>query len=255
MKKYFKFSVVSLLLLFIALSNIGYAQVGVNTASPTKELDVNGELRIRNTPDGDKLSDVFLSTDASGNVQDLGTFRELVYAHMEQPKASNLVVRATGGTDLVFGNGDWVNNTGTTLLLSEVTDTANQYDPLTGLFTVGAGNEGFYYIEGRVILENLPEASAVFDGESGQFRIFFGYNSSFALAQSSILDVFRGRKISGGFVGQDARVYSFIYMEAGDNIKLRFHTYGTMNMNSDPAGQNNIKIIRNSSRIDIYRLF
>ncbi|WP_185289329.1 C-type lectin domain-containing protein [Chryseobacterium lactis] len=43
-------------------------QVGINTQTPTKSLDVNGELRIRTLPAGAGADDI-LSTDANGNVR------------------------------------------------------------------------------------------------------------------------------------------------------------------------------------------
>lgn len=45
------------------------AQVGINTTAPTKTLDVDGNLYIRQTPNGDKNVDAILSTDADGNVR------------------------------------------------------------------------------------------------------------------------------------------------------------------------------------------
>lgn len=35
---------------FLFIGNLCLSQVGIGTASPTKELDVNGQLRIRNLP-------------------------------------------------------------------------------------------------------------------------------------------------------------------------------------------------------------
>lgn len=43
-------------------------QVGINTQTPTKSLDVNGELRIRTLPAGAGADDILL-TEANGNVR------------------------------------------------------------------------------------------------------------------------------------------------------------------------------------------
>lgn len=37
------------ILLFV---NLSYSQVGINTTSPTEDLDVNGNLRVRNLNNG-----------------------------------------------------------------------------------------------------------------------------------------------------------------------------------------------------------
>jgi microcystin-dependent protein len=54
----------SIMLLITAYS---FAQVGVNVASPTKMLDVNGELRVRTLPDGN-TSQLILASDNDGNL-------------------------------------------------------------------------------------------------------------------------------------------------------------------------------------------
>ncbi len=43
--------------------------VGVGTTNPTKSLDVNGELRVRNFPAGNGLSDFYITVDANGNLR------------------------------------------------------------------------------------------------------------------------------------------------------------------------------------------
>lgn len=55
-------------ILFIILPYALNAQVGINTTTPTKSLDINGELRIRTLPVGVAADDI-LSTDANGNVR------------------------------------------------------------------------------------------------------------------------------------------------------------------------------------------
>ncbi|KAA3622855.1 MAG: hypothetical protein DWP94_07315 [Flavobacterium sp.] len=92
------------------------AQVGINTTNPTKELDINGELRIRSLPqltDGDVLT-----TDASGNigrvpVDSISTYLgESIYIrYMPIPICNNVLVGSTGNytaiVDENFVNVDW----------------------------------------------------------------------------------------------------------------------------------------------------
>lgn len=54
--------------LFLVLPFMVIAQVGINTTTPTKTLDVNGEARIRNTPTATGSYSV-LVVDSDGNVK------------------------------------------------------------------------------------------------------------------------------------------------------------------------------------------
>lgn len=54
--------------LFCFLPFMVMAQVGINTTTPTKTLDVNGEARIRNTPTATGSYSI-LVVDSEGNVQ------------------------------------------------------------------------------------------------------------------------------------------------------------------------------------------
>lgn len=56
-------------LLLISLSSLLFSQVGINTTTPTKTLDVDGEVYIRKTPEGDKGIESILSTDTDGNIR------------------------------------------------------------------------------------------------------------------------------------------------------------------------------------------
>lgn len=58
-------------LLCMGLGVTLFAQVGIKTTTPTKTLDVDGDIYIRKAPQGDKGVDAILSTDADGNVRKL----------------------------------------------------------------------------------------------------------------------------------------------------------------------------------------
>lgn len=55
-------------LIFTLLPVLALSQVGINTTLPTKTLDVNGEMRIREIPAGDS-SDMILVVDQEGNIR------------------------------------------------------------------------------------------------------------------------------------------------------------------------------------------
>ena len=57
---------IRLILTLSLLPLLSNAQVGINTTTPTKDLDINGELRIRTTPN--VVSSTSLTVDVDGNV-------------------------------------------------------------------------------------------------------------------------------------------------------------------------------------------
>lgn len=56
------------ILAFIILPYFISAQIGINTITPTKSLDNNGELRVRTLPQGATNDDI-LSADTNGNLR------------------------------------------------------------------------------------------------------------------------------------------------------------------------------------------
>lgn len=58
-----------LLISLILLGIHGFSQVGIGTDAPTKDLDINGELRIRTINNGDVPTDGVILTDANGVVK------------------------------------------------------------------------------------------------------------------------------------------------------------------------------------------
>lgn len=52
--------------ILILTSSLGFSQIGINTTDPTKDLDVNGEVRIRNLPA--QTDNSLLGADQDGNI-------------------------------------------------------------------------------------------------------------------------------------------------------------------------------------------
>ena len=59
-----------LTVLVVLLTSVLSAQVGINTTTPTKTLDVNGEMRIRTTPVATDNYNI-LVVDSEGNVKQI----------------------------------------------------------------------------------------------------------------------------------------------------------------------------------------
>jgi len=60
-----------------------YSQVGIGTVSPTKELDVNGQLRVRNLPTANNSTRV-LTTDGNGNLSKNTSIQLLIDTQIDQ---------------------------------------------------------------------------------------------------------------------------------------------------------------------------
>lgn len=80
------------------------AQVGINTTNPTKDLDINGELRIRNLPS--QTDNTLLTTDSDGNI---GKSRVYVISdinstiateNVDVPLAPNTITQIRNSIDL-----------------------------------------------------------------------------------------------------------------------------------------------------------
>ncbi|WES97495.1 C-type lectin domain-containing protein [Chryseobacterium arthrosphaerae] len=110
------------ILAFIVLPYFISAQIGINTITPTKSLDNNGELRVRTLPQGATNDDI-LSADTNGNVRkisrnDLSTassgFNNTILGYDPKPVATRPQPPGAvpgGGTATELGCKKWsVNN-------------------------------------------------------------------------------------------------------------------------------------------------
>ena len=98
---------VLLLAIVLCLNSLGLAQVGINTVSPTQELDVNGEVRIRTIPEMNESPNL-LSADAIGNVgmiTNAKLLREVYVAEAQTPVDLDIPTAVFRGTiDLGLSN-------------------------------------------------------------------------------------------------------------------------------------------------------
>lgn len=83
---------------FLFIGNLCLSQVGIGTASPTKELDVNGQLRIRNLPY--LIDSEFLACDNLGNI---GKYRPMLISDISS-------VIASSNIDILINTSTIINN-------------------------------------------------------------------------------------------------------------------------------------------------
>ena len=97
-------------IMFLAALTLGitaFAQTGINTSSPTKTLDVNGEARVRTLPLGNTTGKKFVVADGDGNL-----------GRANVPTPEIIIVQYTGalGTFNLGGAGSIVNLPSTVLI-------------------------------------------------------------------------------------------------------------------------------------------
>lgn len=60
---------ICLMMTLTCIITVSAQNIGIGTTSPTKKLDVNGDMRVRVLPSGNSLSDAYLTVDANGNLR------------------------------------------------------------------------------------------------------------------------------------------------------------------------------------------
>lgn len=120
-------TLITLLLLFTITVQ---AQVGINTDQPTKTLDVNGQVRIRNLPLGDS-TDFLVVADSQGNL------RKITISSLNSNNTCPTLIKSQ--------------SSGHTLLFTSSSSIPNPNDPITvqGSTFVSAGtwiaNNTYFY--------------------------------------------------------------------------------------------------------------
>ncbi|MFS4483136.1 hypothetical protein ACKGJY_08970 [Hyunsoonleella sp. 2307UL5-6] len=84
-------------LMFLFFCNICFSQIGINTTSPTKTLDINGELRIRTLPINNIATSV-LTADTDGNISKSQAF---VLWEVDSQVASLPINRTTSAQTII----------------------------------------------------------------------------------------------------------------------------------------------------------
>ncbi|MDR4953966.1 hypothetical protein REB14_17430 [Chryseobacterium sp. ES2] len=147
-----------LLLTTVLASSIFFAQVGINTPSPTQTLDVNGAARVRQTPAASTLgTSNLLISQANGDIYQIAP--NAVTAQLKIPTTVLSVRLATPGTTLLpGGNAINVVNYDTIDIVPQAS--IGSWNAATNTFTVNTA--GVYQISGSIQLSDFSNASANF---------------------------------------------------------------------------------------------
>ena len=220
--------------------------VGIGTTSPAAKLDVNGNIKIA---DGSQGANKVLTSDANG----VASWRTATVDNTVADPFTNPYLIASGGTNIAYAGGaGWTEGgTGVNCLLNESVDTHNVYNPSTGIVTIS--ENGFYLVRPEIAYSNVPATGSVFDGTSGKWDIYLNLKANGAPFSTpiAIKEAIVTRGItSPGINGWYLDASTTIYLKAGDQISVTFHTYGTNNMN---ANTNNVIYRRSVSSLTLYK--
>ncbi|MGH1517034.1 hypothetical protein [Chryseobacterium sp. JK1] len=135
-----------------------YSQVGVNTATPTQTLDVNGTARIRQTPVASNLgTSNLLISQANGDIYQIAP--NTVTAQLKIPTTVLSVRLATPGTTLLPG-GNVINTVSYDTIDIAPQASIGSWNAATNTFTVNTA--GVYQISGSIQLSDFSNPSANF---------------------------------------------------------------------------------------------
>jgi hypothetical protein len=238
-----------LLLLVFSVGSIAlYGQngnIGIGTLTPTAKLHVVGSFKIE---DGTQGVNKILTSDANG----LTSWKKAIVDTVSD-LFSDPYLLASGGTNIVYANGaGWTSGTGVNCMLNETSDPHNVYNPSTGIVTIA--ENGFYFVRPEIAYSNAPGAGSTFDGTSGKWDIYLNLKAAGAPGFVAIIIeeaiVFRGVTAPGVGTTWYLDANATVYLKAGDQVQVLFHTYGTNNMN---ANTNNIIYLKSSSSLTLYK--
>jgi len=226
---------------------VGTITVGIGTTNPTQSLDIaNGNLRIRNVNSTVGISsDNLLVADSNGVVKVAGG------DSFSASDSGNRVLNAVGGAD-IYASTDWNENLFTTLVLNELYDPQNAYDPTTGVFTVP--KDGLYFLYGVCGFSTPGTGSGVFDGTAGEAFTALYVDTGRVSTTNGVIH--RGDKNPSSTTPPSSNVYyltsnATIWLKAGQKVSLQFLTFGTKNM---VGTLSDLRINKNSSRLIINKL-
>ena len=130
--------------ILILSTGLSFAQVGINTTNPTKELDINGELRIRRLPT--QTSNTLIGADRDGNIG-----KSTVYLPSDIKSTM-----ATANVDVVVGSSSVI----TTIIDIDL--------GLSTRVTIPANKEAFV-----IISYSVPIGISTFKNPTGYYGIRF----------------------------------------------------------------------------------
>lgn len=142
------------------------SQVGIGTNNPTKDLDINGELRVRNLPI--LTSSELLTTDQNGNI---GKYQSFLLHEVGSSIATNNVDYTKSGAGIINNINLGLSQSVTIPANKEAVIIINYSVPVGIAYLGGLPNVGYYGI--RFLKNGVEEQSG-----SRKFSIINNYSST-----------------------------------------------------------------------------
>lgn len=190
------------------LSSSLYSQVGINTDTPTKELDVNGEVRIRTVEISTSTDDISLVVDSEGvvkkNIQSTkGILRAYLSSNFNAPQNASTIYKVTNWN--VLNNPD------------------SSFDSSTGIFT--APVSGLYKV--------TYTATIMQNGNNPQTNIVLGVVDNSTKKWITRFSIMKGNTTTNS-VGNANTFVGLLKLNSGD--QCYFGASGYVSILSNPSG-------------------
>lgn len=267
------------LLILFSIITIGVnaqGNVGINTEEPTRTLDINGELRIRQVETGNFEGSFLIPTQGKDkNETHLVKRTEIQFKHVFTGVTTKTFepVNPVEGSDpkrpvlqpptvsehIGFLNNTYVKTTSNGRTSANYIDTNHITFPYISNY-IGIKTPGMYLVEivGQVNIKNA--GSDEFTGSFGKIDfILYQQGTTWGITQAQLLKssniIFQGAALTKGKGAGGATYYDFatqgLFMfKGGTPLYLDFFTYGVHGMASSlenitlPAGKTFIKIYK-----------
>ena len=208
------------------------SQLGIKTRTPTRDVDINGDLRIRDL--ANSTSDIFaLTADANGNVnrQDISAIRDNLGNHIATQNITldDNVISYSGAT----GTGLLMTASNHTLLSNRLqlgnhgTNWIN--DPIPGASEGFVGNDAAFFVPVRTGTENADLRLYIQDNNNDQFSIWGN-----ACASADCGSVAGSTPVIKFFAGGDVDVTRLAH-GGGTPLLVTADASGTLMLGPDPA--------------------
>lgn len=208
------------LIIFTFIVQVPFCQVGINTTSPTAQLDVNGDLRVRTAfPETDEsiVQSSILVASTDGIVK-TATSKMVFESNNKTLVKANLSSSSTLDISLLGGNSEILSYN------NEAIDLNDEFDVTT--FEFSPKQTGFYEV--YAMINMTPDLSAITASSNVGLQI---KNGSTVIAESSAALVGATFGLINVYVQPIRAIHTVIELTPSDVITFHINNGGLLNIN------------------------